>query len=47
MVGDILEKDIYPADKAGLQTIWYNPTNLPVPKGVHSIQSLEALLEDR
>lgn len=47
MVGDILEKDIYPADKAGLQTIWYNPTNLPVPKGVRSIQSLEALLEDR
>ncbi|MEQ3493770.1 MULTISPECIES: HAD family hydrolase [Vibrio] len=31
MVGDLPEKDIYPAMDAGLNVIWFNPKNLPVP----------------
>ena len=31
MVGDLPEKDIYPAMDAGLNVVWFNPKNLPAP----------------
>ncbi|KJY88330.1 HAD family hydrolase [Vibrio neptunius] len=46
MVGDALEKDIYPANEAGLQTIWYNPNKRPVAENIDSIQDLKELLNE-
>jgi putative hydrolase of the HAD superfamily len=31
MVGDLPEKDIYPAMDAGLNVVWFNPQGLPAP----------------
>ncbi|ELA7317752.1 HAD family hydrolase [Vibrio alginolyticus] len=31
MVGDLPHKDIYPAMKAGVNTIWFNPTGADAP----------------
>ncbi|WP_272166335.1 HAD family hydrolase [Vibrio diabolicus] len=31
MVGDLPRKDIYPAMQAGVNTIWFNPHDLPAP----------------
>lgn len=45
MVGDSLEKDIYPAQQAGLNAVLYNPNNDAVPEGITHIQSLTQLLE--
>lgn len=45
MVGDSLEKDIYPALKAGIHPIWFNSSNdKKAPKGVQVIQGLTHLL---
>ncbi|WP_047046978.1 HAD family hydrolase [Vibrio mexicanus] len=33
MVGDTLEKDIFPAKKAGLSAIWFNPSKQPAVGG--------------
>ena len=47
MIGDTLEKDIYPALEAGLQAVWLNTegastdTNLPIVE----VQNLTELLE--
>ncbi|WKY56836.1 HAD family hydrolase [Vibrio sp. SNU_ST1] len=50
MVGDTLDKDIYPALKAGLQTVWLNRegTELkPEYSNITQIQCLSELLEKR
>lgn len=44
MVGDVLDKDIYPAQKAGLKTVWFNPNGEAVPDNVTSISKLEELI---
>lgn len=44
MVGDILSKDIYPAQDAGLDAIWFNPKSENVPENVVSISTLQELL---
>lgn len=37
MVGDSLTNDIYPAMAQGLNTIWYNPQQLPCPATILSV----------
>ncbi|NOI80201.1 HAD-IA family hydrolase [Vibrio tubiashii] len=44
MVGDNLDKDIYPALEAGLQAIYYNPQRTQVPEGINSVSRLSKLL---
>ena len=44
MVGDGLANDILSAERYGLKAIWYNPSNLLVPNGVQSINSLLELV---
>lgn len=40
MIGDGLEKDVIGALANGIQAIWYNPNNVPVPENVLAIESL-------
>lgn len=44
MVGDSYKRDIEPALSCGMQAIWLNPHELPVPSGIKSIQSLSQLI---
>lgn len=44
MVGDSLSKDIYPAMAQGLNTIWYNPQQLPCPAAILSVSHLADLV---
>lgn len=44
MVGDILNKDVYPAQDAGLKAIWFNPNAEEVPENVVSITTLQELI---
>lgn len=37
MVGDNIDKDLEPAKKLGLTTIWFNPKGNPMPEGKQSI----------
>ncbi|MFM2588061.1 HAD family hydrolase [Vibrio sp. TBV020] len=45
MVGDSLEKDIYPALSAGLTAIYFHKEGQPVPKGTQHITHLEQLID--
>jgi putative hydrolase of the HAD superfamily len=45
MVGDNLDKDIFPAQEAGLNTFLYNPSKLEVPAGIVAIEHLYQLVE--
>lgn len=45
MVGDTLEKDIYPALQAGLRAIYFNPQHHQVTEDIVTIQCLSQLLE--
>ncbi len=50
MVGDTLEKDIYPALEAGLQAVWLNAEGSDLKSdnlNVVQVQSLSELLEKR
>lgn len=40
MIGDGLEKDVIGALDNGIQAIWYNPKNDPVPENIHAIGNL-------
>ena len=40
MIGDGLEKDVIGALDSGIQAIWYNPKNDPVPENIHAIENL-------
>ena len=40
MIGDGLEKDVIGALDSGIQAIWYNPKNNPVPENIHAIDNL-------
>ncbi|MEZ8101175.1 HAD family hydrolase [Vibrio bivalvicida] len=44
MVGDSLDKDIFPALEAGLNAIYYNPKQSPLPVDIISIERLSQLL---
>ncbi|KOO04653.1 HAD family hydrolase [Vibrio nereis] len=44
MVGDVLNKDVYPAIKAGLNAIWFNRNSEDVPENIVSISKLEELI---
>ncbi|BBM66156.1 hydrolase [Vibrio alfacsensis] len=46
MVGDLPQKDIYPAMEAGLNTIWFNPKHLTAPELSipHQIHCLSELI---
>ena len=46
MVGDSLERDIYPALASGLQACWYNPLRHDVPAGIYAINSLQQLIRE-
>lgn len=47
MVGDTLEKDIYPAREAGLRTIYFNRHNHPLDENIVTIHNLSQLLENK
>jgi len=40
MIGDGLEKDVIGALNSGIQAIWYNSKNAPVPENIHAIEHL-------
>jgi FMN phosphatase YigB (HAD superfamily) len=40
MIGDGLEKDVIGALDSGIQAIWYNPKNDPVPENIQAIENL-------
>lgn len=49
MIGDNIEKDLKPAKKLGLTTVWYNPSDLPLPEEKnqyvdHQINSINEIL---
>lgn len=44
MIGDSLEKDIYPAMKSGINAIWLNPKFLSTPQRVKAVTSLTEIL---
>jgi FMN phosphatase YigB (HAD superfamily) len=49
MIGDNIDKDLKPAKKLGLTTVWFNPTGKPLPvdkqKFVdHKISSINEIL---
>ena len=39
-IGNELEKDVIGALDYGIQAIWYNPKNEPVPENIHAIENL-------
>lgn len=43
VIGDSLEKDIYPALGIGLKAIWFNPNGRLIPQNIQSIQNLSQL----
>ncbi len=43
MVGDTLAKDIFPAQKAGLNAIWFNPSKQPEVGGTPENQGHESV----
>ena len=45
MIGDNLRKDVYGARNYGIDAIWYNRSNDPVPEGIVSVSSLTMLLK--
>lgn len=47
MVGDSLDKDIYPARDAGLQTVYFNPHRHQVDENIVVIECLSQLLEQK
>ena len=44
MVSDNLENDVLGAEKCGINAIWYNPDNVPVPNEVKCINDLLELI---
>ena len=44
MIGDNLEQDVYGALNAGIDAIWFNPQNQPVPYGIKAITSLNLII---
>ena len=45
MIGDNLKKDVYGALNNGIDAVWYNRNNDPVPDGIVSVSSLTMLLK--
>jgi putative hydrolase of the HAD superfamily len=45
MVGDSLEKDIYPAKAAGLNTVFFNKQNTDLPEATLRIECLRELIK--
>ncbi|MEN8251874.1 MAG: HAD-IA family hydrolase, partial [Bacteroidota bacterium] len=45
MIGDGLEKDIKGALDIGIQAIWYNSNNDPVPENIRAIENLLELVK--
>jgi putative hydrolase of the HAD superfamily len=43
LVGDSLTRDVYPALAVGIDGIWFNPQQLPVPNKVQAVESLAQL----
>jgi HAD superfamily hydrolase (TIGR01662 family) len=49
MIGDSIDKDLKPAKKLGLTTVWFNPTKVPLPEGKqkyvdHQIDKISQIL---
>jgi putative hydrolase of the HAD superfamily len=44
MIGDSIEKDIRGALRQGIDAIWFNPSQLTVPKGIKAISRLVELV---
>jgi len=40
MIGDGLEKDVIGALDNGIQAVWYNPKNDPVPENIYAVGNL-------
>ncbi len=53
MIGDNIDKDLTPAKKLGLTTVWFNPTNKPLPEEkqqfvdyqIHAINEILSFLD--